>query len=129
VMTGRRVTGPQACSRSATILVSLLLVTPVSAHVLRFPEAPRADRKGGEGVSTAFHRGYLTPPAVAKRAAPPRETLLSEVPRATPFHADLGLPMVREVFLAPRQLFGQKAGRYRRALTPPPKAPSSVFLS
>jgi hypothetical protein len=39
-----------------------------------FPDAPRADRKGGEGVSTALHNLPLSPPAVARREAPLRET-------------------------------------------------------
>ena len=30
-----------------------------------FHDAPRADRKGGEGVSTAFHSRYISLPAVA----------------------------------------------------------------
>jgi hypothetical protein len=37
-----------------------------------FTDAPRADRQGGEGVSTAFHSRPTTLPAVARREAPTR---------------------------------------------------------
>jgi hypothetical protein len=44
----------------------------MSSNRCAFPDAPRADRKGGGGVSTAFHSRPTTSPAVASGRRPRR---------------------------------------------------------
>jgi hypothetical protein len=105
-ITARRRSCSQAAATRRLPLIAHMFV--VRAHFRQrsmFPEGPRADRQGGEGLSTALHKRSLSPPAVARpRSGRRGKNVLDDVRAVVADDAICSAPPTHLAFVRPTGL-------------------------